>query len=100
MTIDAHPEFPPAAIPTRDDTHRIKRLPCCLYLEDSEGKTLIKLNDSSSLIWSLCTGEHNVGEIIGLLEDSYPEAKDVIAKDVNRVLDEFVSENIIALRDT
>ncbi len=65
MTIDAHPEFPPAAIPTRDDTHRIKRLPCCLYLEDS-----------------------------------YPEAKDVIAKDVNRVLDEFVSENIIALRDT
>lgn len=98
MTLDAHPDFPSTAIPTRDASHRIKRLPCCLYLEDSDGKTLIKLNDSSSLIWSLCTGEHSVGDIIGLLEDSYPDAKDVIAKDVNRVLDEFVSEKIIVLQ--
>lgn len=100
MTIDAHPELPPAAIPVRDESHQIKRLPCCLYLEDSSGKTLIKLNDSSSLIWSLCTGEHSVSEIIKMLEDSYPEARDVIAKDVNRVLDEFISENIIVLGGT
>jgi hypothetical protein len=97
MNLEAHPELPSIAIPLRDDSHKIKRLPCCLYLEDENGKTLIKLNDSSSLIWSLCTGEHNVGEIIGLLEESYPDAKGVIAKDVNRVLDEFVNEKIISL---
>ena len=97
MDFEAHPELPAIAIPLRDDSHKIKRLPCCLYLEDENGKTLIKLNDSSSLIWSLCTGEHNVGEIIGLLEESYPDAKDVISKDVNRVLDEFVSEEIVQL---
>lgn len=97
MNLEAHPELPSMAIPVRDESHKIKRLPCCLYLEDKDGKTLIKLNDSSSLIWSLCTGEHNVGEIIGLLEESYPDAKDVIAKDVNRVLDEFSNEDIITL---
>jgi hypothetical protein len=99
MSLDAHPEFPADAVPVRDQNHKIKRLPCCLYLEDEDGKTLIKLNDSSSVIWSLCTGEYRVGEIIGLLEESYPEARDVIAKDVNRVLDEFISENIVTLSD-
>jgi len=97
VNFEAHPDLPSVAVPIRDNSHNIKRLPCCLYLEDEDGKTLIKLNDSSSLIWSLCTGEHNVGEIIGLLEESYPDAKDVISKDVYRVLDEFVSEEIITL---
>lgn len=97
MTLDAHPELPDTSIPKRDDTHQIKRLPCCLYLQDSDGKTLIKLNDSSSLIWSLCTGEFSVREIIELLEESYPEAGDVISKDVYRVLDEFLAEDIITL---
>jgi hypothetical protein len=97
MNLDAHPEIPDNSVPKRDQTHTIKRLPCCLYLEDSDGKTLIKLNDSSSLIWSLCTGEFSVKEIIELLEESYPEAGDVIRKDVYRVLDEFISENIITL---
>jgi len=99
MTLEAHPEFPFDAIPKRDESHQIRRLPCCLYLEDRDGKTLIKLNDSSSLIWSLCTGEYSVGDIIGLLEESYPEAKDVIAKDVHRVLDEFIDEDIIELSE-
>ena len=97
MNLDAHPQLPDDSIPKRDETHKIRRLPCCLYLEDSSGKTLIKLNDSSSLIWSLCTGEFAVKEIIELLEESYPEAGDVIRKDVFRVLDEFIAEDIISL---
>ena len=97
MNLDVHPELPEHAIPTRDESHKIKRLPCCLYLEDAEGKTLIKLNESSSLVWSLCTGEFSVGEIIGMLEDSYPDAADVIRKDVYRVLDEFIAEDIVSL---
>lgn len=97
MSLDAHPQLPDDSVPKRDENHKIKRLPCCLYLEDSEGKTLIKLNESSSLVWSLCTGEFTVKEMIDLLEESYPEAGDVISKDVYRVLDEFLAENIITV---
>ena len=97
MNIDAHPELPDDSRPVRDATHKIKRLPCCLYLEDEDGKTLIKLNETSSMIWSLCNGEFSVKEMIELLEDSYPDAADVIRKDVYRVLDEFLAENIITL---
>jgi len=98
MNLDAHPKLPDDSLPIRDETHKIRRLPCCLYLEDSEGKTIIKLNDSSSLVWSLCNGKFSVREIIDLLEESYPDAGDVIAKDVYRVLDEFIAENIIELK--
>ncbi len=98
MNLEAHPQLPDDSLPVRDASHKIRRLPCCLYLEDSEGKTLIKLNDSSSLVWSLCTGEFSVREMIDLLEESYPDAGDVIAKDVYRVLDEFIAEDIIELK--
>ena len=98
MNLEAHPQLPDASIPVRDKTHQIRRLPCCLYLEDGEGKTLIKLNDSSSLVWSLCTGEFTVKEMIDMLEESYPDAGDVISKDVYRVLDEFLAEEIISLK--
>jgi hypothetical protein len=97
MSLDAHPQLPDDSKPVRDETHKIRRLPCCLYLEDSEGKTLIKLNDSSSLVWSLCTGEFTVKEMIDMLEESYPDAGDVIRKDVYRVLDEFIAEDIISV---
>jgi len=97
MSLDVHPQLPDDSKPIRDETHKIKRLPCCLYLEDSEGKTIIKLNDSSSLVWSLCTGEFTIKEMIDMLEDSYPDASDVIRKDVYRVLDEFIAEEIITV---
>jgi hypothetical protein len=97
MSLDAHPQLPDDSKPVRDETHKIRRLPCCLYLEDAEGKTLIKLNDSSSLVWSLCTGEFTVKEMIDMLEESYPDAGDVIRKDVYRVLDEFIAEDIISV---
>jgi Fe2+ or Zn2+ uptake regulation protein len=60
---------------------------------------LIKLNESSSLIWSLCSGEYSVKEMIELLQENYPEAGDVIRKDVYRVLDEFMAEQIITISD-
>ena len=97
MSLDAHPQLPDDSKPVRNETHKIRRLPCCLYLEDGEGKTLIKLNDSSSLVWSLCTGEFTVKEMIDMLQESYPEAGDVICKDVYRVLDEFIAEDIIIM---
>jgi len=98
MSLNAHPKLPDDSLPIRDESHKIRRLPCCLYLEDSEEKILIKLNESSSLVWSLCSGEFSVREIIDLLEESYPDAGEVIAKDVYRVLDEFIAENIIELK--
>ena len=97
MSLDAHPQLPDDSTPKRDDNHKIKRLPCCLFLENSKGRKLMKLNESSALVWSLCTGEYTVKEMIELLEESYPEAGDLIRKDVYRVLDEFLAEAVITV---
>ncbi len=98
MNLDAHPKLPDDKLPVRDSSHSIKRIPCCLYVQDSEGNNILKLNDSSSLIWSLCEGKFTIREIIDMLEESYPDAGDVIEKDVYRVLDEFLAEEIITLQ--
>jgi len=97
MTLDIHPELPDDSVPVRKENIGIKQLPCCLYLTDPDGKPIVKLNDSSSLIWSLCNGEFSVGAMIELLRDSFPDAADVIAKDVYRVLDEFKEQDVITL---
>lgn len=58
---------------------------------------MIKLNDSSALIWQVCTGEWAVGEIIDVLKESYPDASDSMEKDVYQALDRLISEAAIEL---
>jgi hypothetical protein len=94
---ELHAEFPPEAVPSRVDGYEIKKIPCCFLLQDSEGKNVLKLNETSVLIWELCNGELSVGDMLELLSESFPEAKDNLEKDVFRVLDEFQEEEVITV---
>jgi len=66
-------------------------------LKDADGETVLKLNESSVLIWELCNGELTVGEMVQLLADSYPEAAEEMRKDVFRALDELNEEAVIQI---
>ena len=48
------------------------------------------------LIWQLCDGENTVGEMIGALQEAFPDVPDM-DRDVQRALDELLAEELIAL---
>jgi len=56
-----------------------------------------KFNQTASLIWQLCDGEHSVAEITQLLSDAYPEAVDSIPDDVAATLEQFEEYGCIEL---
>jgi hypothetical protein len=55
----------------------------------------VYLNETASLVWNLCNGERDPGEITELLQEAFPEAAEQIAADVDRVLAEFAGHGAI-----
>jgi hypothetical protein len=55
------------------------------------------LNPTAALVWGLCDGTRSVGEIILLLQESYPEAREEIPSDVMAVLQEFKKNGCLVL---
>lgn len=93
-----HSEFSEDAVPSQREGYHMEKIPCCFLLRNPDQKHTLKLNSASVLIWNLCNGAFTVREILKLLTDNYPEAAPTIKRDVFRVLDEFVAENVIVLR--
>ena len=87
---DLHEGLPMDARPVQEEGFEVEKIPCCWLVWKSGEERRLKLNDSSMLIWQLCTGEGSVGEIIAALEEEYPEAQEM-EKDVQRALDELLS---------
>jgi hypothetical protein len=58
---------------------------------------ILYLNQSASLVWSLCDGQRTTDEIISLLSEAYPEAADEIATDVQATLTLFLDNGSIEL---
>jgi len=83
---DIHEEFPLDSVPKHLDNYALSKIPCCWLLSDPKQDKTIKLNETSLLIWHMCTGEFNVGDMISVLEEIYPDVGS-IAKDVHRALD-------------
>lgn len=54
-------------------------------------------NESASLIWQLCDGQHTVQEIIDLLIEAYPTAAGDIANDVQETVQQFLDHGAIEL---
>jgi hypothetical protein len=94
---ELHPKVPDIAVPRRGEGFQLKRTPCCFLLADAEDRNLLKLNQTGVLLWELCRGEFTVGEILSLLEETFPEASGDIAKDIYRVLDEFQAAGVVEL---
>lgn len=61
---------------------RVEAIAGELLLYHPQQTKAIYLNPSAAVIWSLCDGQRRIGEIIALIEESYPEAKENLTEDV------------------
>ena len=91
---DIHEEFPLDSIPKHLDNYQLTKITCCWLLTDPAQDKTVKLNETSLLIWKMCTGEFTVGDMIAALEENFPDV-DTIARDVHRALDLLNDEGVI-----
>jgi len=83
------------AKPKRKPDYRLELLDNELLLYHPTETKIFYFNQTASLIWQLCDGQHSVSEIIGLLNDAYPEAVDTIPIDVANTLKQFEEHGCI-----
>jgi hypothetical protein len=86
-------------IPKRKDDYRLEQLDDELLLYHPSDTKILYLNQSASLVWGLCDGEHSVAEIVHLLSEAYPEAAEGIPGDVQTTLEQFLESGCIELLD-
>lgn len=94
-----HPVLGDGIIPKRDNNFSLTRTTCCYLLRNQQNDKVVKLNDSSVLVWQLCTGEWTVGDLIAALSEQFPEQSAGIAKDIYRTLDEMEQQQVLELID-
>ena len=77
--------------------------PDCLP-EDMDGEILVyspskattlHLNGPSAIVWSLCTGEHSVREIIDAVIEVYPSQADQIEADIIDVVRDLAERGFL-----
>ena len=91
-------EFTDDTVPEQTEGYELQKTACCYFLREPVSQNLVKLNDSSALIWQVCTGEWTVGEIIDVLKESYPDAADAMDNDVMQALDMLYGEGLIHVK--
>ena len=94
-----HPILDDQVIPKRDDAYTLSKTACCYFLCNEHDEKVLKLNDTSALVWSLSTGEWTVGDLITALGEQFPDQGNGIAKDVYRTLDELALEQVLELTE-
>jgi coenzyme PQQ biosynthesis protein PqqD len=94
---DLHQQFPLGARPAQNEGFSVDKIPCCWIITKDEGGKRIKLNDSSMLIWQLCEADNTVGDIIGALQEQFPDVE-AMDKDIQRALDELLEEELISMQ--
>ena len=91
-------DFTSDTVPEQSTGYELQKTACCYFLKGQESKNLVKLNDSSALIWQVCTGEWSVGEIIDVLKESYPDAAESMDTDVMQALNLLYGEGVIQVK--
>lgn len=66
-----------------------------ILLYNPDNATTLYLNESSSLIWQLFDGQRTVDEIIELLQEHYPDARDQIRQDVLELVEQMLTKQVI-----
>ena len=85
------------SMPQRKPDYRLEMLDEELLLYHPSETKIFRFNETASLIWGLCDGEHSTEEIINLLSEAYPESAESIASDVETTLKEFLEQGCIEL---
>ena len=73
----------------------LEKLESAYVIVNSDGDLVIEFNDTSALIWQLVDDQRTIGEIIILLQDLYPEAKDVIPEESEVAIKILLERDII-----
>ena len=88
-----------AKVPTTKSSFELEEIDGELLLYSPESTRSIYMNSTASIIWRLCDGQLTVGEIVELLKQAFPEAKDSIQQDVVNSIELFVSNDAIELSE-
>lgn len=83
------------ATPQRQPDYRLELLDSELLLYHPSQTQILYCNQTASLIWQLCDGQHTVQQIIDLLSAAFPAADATIATDVMTTLQQFQQHGAI-----
>lgn len=69
-----------------------------MVLYHPQSSNAVYLNATAALIWGLCDGRRSVREIVGLIENTYPDAGPALIDDVGAVVDQLQGSGVIVVR--
>jgi hypothetical protein len=68
-----------------------------LLLYDPNSAVTLRLNGSSAIVWQLCDGQRTTQDIIGVVQQTYPDQATQIDQDVASVVGELSERNVLVL---
>lgn len=83
--------------PRRKPDYHLEMIDDELLLYHPGETKILYCNPTASLIWQLCDGQYTAQEITTLLSDSFPEAAETIAAEVEATLQDFLQYGAIEL---
>lgn len=86
------------SVPVRKDDYRLEQLDGELLLYHPNEEKIVYLNQTGSLIWGLCDGNHNAEQIINLLSHAFPDAVETIPSDVKSTLNALKKAGCIEVK--
>ncbi len=87
--------MPESNKPRRKPNYRMEMIDDELLLFHPAQTKILYCNETASLIWQLCDGQHTHQEITALLAAAFPEAADAMADDVTATLQQFSQHDAI-----
>lgn len=75
--------------PLRQPDFRLEKMDNELLLFNPKTTNILYLNETASLIWQLCDGQRSVPDMVTLLIETFPEAKNSIKQDVEDTVNLF-----------
>ena len=82
--------------PCQNPEYELSQLDDEVILYSVKVEKAIYLNTTAQLIWSLCTGEHSIGDIIETLEQEFPEETE-IEPQVLTAFEQLQSDGVVSI---
>lgn len=86
-------------IPVLNEAFKLEKFDNEILLYSVSDTRAVYLNDTATLVYGMCSAGRNVGEIIAMLEEAYPDDKAAIRIDVTAALHQLVDNGAIVLHD-
>jgi len=90
--------MPESDIPVPNQEFKLEELDNELLLYHPAKTKTVYMNETASLVWQLCDGQRSIGDISELLKESFPEAADRVAEDVESTLKTFAEHGAIEFK--